>query len=445
MRILVVGAGTVGTSIAEELASDHEVVVIDSDRDRVDELRYSLDILGIHGDGTVARFLEEAGVETADILIASTDDDRANIISALTAKLLGDVFTIVRVKRFEFLESWRRDRQAFGVDHMICTDLLTAQVITDIIGLPGALTVRSFANGTVQMAEFSIAETSPLVDKTVQEADRFGELTFVAVFRNERIEVVDGGTTFEAGDSVVVIGPPNRVRECSQAAVNGGATAVDRFIVLMGGSTIAYHIAKKLEQRGYVPRIIESDSERADELASELSDTIVMNHDALDIDFLKREKFDRADTAIASLGIDGQNLLSSLLANRLGISRTISITENVEYAPLFESAGVSTSVTPRQVAAEEILRFAWKFEAENLAIIEHDAAEVIEFVVEPASPLANRSIEESMADLPNAVVIGAITRDGRVLLPRGETKIRPNDHVILFVESSILDAILDWL
>ncbi|MFC7046530.1 Trk system potassium transporter TrkA [Halobacteriaceae archaeon GCM10025711] len=435
MRILVVGAGEVGSSIAASLAESHEIVVIDIDPDRVDSLTYRYDVLALEGDGTSLESLEDAGVEKADILIASTDDDETNLATCGTVKTISDAFTIARVKKTAYLDTWQRNHGAFGVDFMVSTNLLSAQAIVNVIGLPTALDVDPFAGGRVQMAEFEVPTGSPVADQTVQQADRFESLTFAAVLRNGEVEIPTGQTVINEGDRVVVIGSPESVQGFA-AAVAPEATSGDvQDVVIVGGSAIGFLTARLLEQRGFSPRLIESDPDRARQLAEDLPDTTVMQHDATDIDFLEREHVGDADLVIASLASDEQSLLVSLLARQLGAKRTVAVVDQGQYVDLFETVGIDVAVNPREVTAEEITRFTREQQAENVAIIEADLAEVLEFEVEDGSVLVGRPIREVVGDLPAGIVIGALTRNGELVTPRGDTVIEPGDHVVIFVRA----------
>jgi len=212
VHVVVIGAGQVGSAIAKGLAASHEVVVVDIDAERVDALQYDADVLAVEGDGTELEDLQAVDIERADLLIASTDDDETNLVACGTAKTVGDPFTIARAKSSKYLTTWRKSDGAFGVDFMVGTNLLTAEGIVRVIGLPAASEVESFADGQVQMAEFTIPEDSPVAGQTVQEADRFESLTFAAVFRNGDAVVPRGGTRLNNGDEVVVIGSPESVR-----------------------------------------------------------------------------------------------------------------------------------------------------------------------------------------------------------------------------------------
>lgn len=225
MNIVIIGAGEVGSTIAESLSGSHDVTVIDIDAQRVDELTYDLDVLAVQGDGTDSEVLQEAGAPDADLFIASTDIDETNIVACGTAKALGSPFTIARVRRPQFLDTWQQGEGVFGVDFMVCTDLSTAQVMVDVVGLPTARDVDTFANGTIQMAEFDVPPDSPITDRTVAEADTFETLTFAAIIRDDEFIIPSGQAVIEAGDDVVVIGTPDAVRRFStEIAPDKGTT-----------------------------------------------------------------------------------------------------------------------------------------------------------------------------------------------------------------------------
>ncbi len=432
--MIIVGAGEVGSNIAASLADSHEVVVVDVDGDRVESLTYSLDVLAVEGDGASPDTLEETGITDADLLIASTDDDETNIVTCGTAKTVGNPFTIARVRNRKFLNTWQRAEGALGVDFMVGTTTLTAQSIVRVIGLPAARDVDTFAGGTVQMAEFEIPEGSPVAGQTVQEADRFDSLTFAAILRPDELVIPKGNTQIRAGDEVVVIGSSDSVQtlsaEVAPHAANGSSD-----VLVVGGSDIGFQTTRLLGDQGLSPRLVERDHDRALEIAEAIPSATVLEHDATDREFLEREHVADVDVVVAALGNDEKNLLAGLLAKRLGADRAVAVVEDGEYVRLFEEVGIDVAVNPREVTAEEITRFTRERRTENVALIESDRAEVIEIEVGDESVLAGRPIRESAADLPGGVVLGAITRNGTFVVPRGDTVVEVGDHVVVFVDA----------
>jgi trk system potassium uptake protein TrkA len=447
MYVIIIGAGEVGSSIAASLADSHEVVVVDVDGERVDTLTYSEDVLAIQGDGTSIGTLREAGIDEADMVIASTDDDETNLVACGTAKTINDPFTIARVKNVDYLETWQqaRDQRAFGVDFMVCTNLLTAQDTVRVISLPAARDVDPFAGGAVQMAEFQVGEESPVADQTVREADRFDSLTFAAIVRNGSVEIPRGETTIRADDKVIVIGSPESVQAFATEVAPRETPSSNEDLLIIGGSEIGYHTARLLEDRGLHPRLIERDPDRARELAEKLPDTVVMESDPTDAEFLAREHVDEADAVVAALESDEKNLLVSVLAKQLGAHRTVAVVETTEYVNLFETVGVDVGINPREVTAEEITRFTRELHTENVALIEDAKAEVLEVEVDEDSALVGRSIREAVADLPEGFVVGAITRGGEFVVPRGDTVVEPGDHVVAFVDRDALPVVTEKL
>ncbi|WP_071932674.1 Trk system potassium transporter TrkA [Halodesulfurarchaeum formicicum] len=441
MRILIVGAGEVGSSIAANLAATHEVVVIEQDPVLVEKLNYSLDVLAVQGDGTDLEVLRDADIDRADMVIAATDSDETNIVISGTAKTVTDTFTIARVKRRQLLTTWEQSHGAFGVDFMVCSDLVTAEAIYRISAVPHAHDVDEFSNGLVQMVELKVDAGSPVVGKSVREADQYDSMTFAAIFRDGELIVVTGETTIQAGDSIVVIGSPSSVRSFA----NESATEVDEEIedvVVIGGSKTGHQTARVFEEHGYRPRLIEKDRDRARYLAEELQQTTVLESDATDVEFLAREHVGEADVVVVCLESDEKNLLVSLLARKLGAKRTVAIVETADYSDLFEAVGVNIAVDPRMETAEEIVRFTREGHTEKVAMLQHDRAEVLEVELDETSPVAGRKLVDVVSDLPDGVVIGAISRDGTLLAPRGETVFQTGDHVIIFVDAEVLNDVV---
>ncbi|WP_306058849.1 Trk system potassium transporter TrkA [Natronococcus wangiae] len=440
MRVIIVGAGEVGRSIAKDLVETHDVVIIERDEEIVEDLTYSIDALVVQGDGTKLETLREAGIERTELLIASTDNDEINIVTCGTAKTTGDVFTIARVKRHNLLTTWKGSKGAYGVDFMVSSDLLTAEAIFRISGLPGAHDVNTFTGGLVRMAEFEVSADSPIADQTVREADRYDSLTFAALFRDDELIIPRGETAIQPGDRVVVIGSTESVTQFANDIVITKHREVTD-VVIIGGSEIGFQTARVFEEHGYRPHLIEQDRERAREIAETLPNTSVWESDATDVDFLEQEHVDDADMVIAALDSDERNLLVSMLARKIGVERTVAVIETVEYAELFEAVGVDVAISPREETAEEIIRFTRADQMEKVAMLEHDRAEVLEIEIGRDSALAGREIADAIGDLPECVVIGAISRAGELVIPRGKTEIQPGDHVVLFTDTHLLDEV----
>lgn len=440
MYVLIVGAGQVGRTIAANLERSHEVAVVERDPRIAEDVTYARDVLTVTGDGTALETLREAGLERADMVVACTDAGETNLVVCGTAKTATNAFTIARVRRHTMLETWEGAEGAFGVDFMICTDLLVARKIVHLSGFPRAQDVETFAGGLVRMAEFEVGPESPLVGRRVRDSDQYGSVTFAGVFRDGELMVARGETRFEDGDRIVVVGDAESVGEFGLANVTEGTASTDD-VVIVGGSEIGYQTAREFESHGFEPRLIERDRKRARELAEALPGALVVEGDATDAEVLARERVDEADLVVTSLDSDGMNLLVSLLARRIGADRTVAVIDNTEYTDLFEVVGIDVAVNPREETAEEIVRFTRTDRTEKIAMLEHDRAEVVEIELDPESVLTGRRIDESVADLPEGVVVAAISRGGRLVVPRGETVPQPGDHAVLFVDAAVLDEV----
>ena len=428
--------------IARTLSPAHDVVVVDENEERVEEIKYELDVLTLAGDGTSADVLEEAKVERADLMIASTNDDKTNLVACGTAKTLGNPFTIARVRRAEYKRTWDRTEAAFDVDFMVCSDLQTAQTIVNIIGLPAAIHVDPFAGGIVQMAEFKINEESSITGRSIADVDHYDSLTFVGLFRNGDMILPRGDTRIHGLDRAVVIGSPESVQGFAQDIAPDETPGTADEIVIIGGGEIGYHTARILEERNFRPRLVEGDKERARERAEDLPGTVVMSHDPTDTEFLRREHIDEADILVSALPADEMNMLVSVLAKRIGTRRVISVVNEGNYVQLFEEIGIDVAINPRIVTGEEVTRFTHEEVALNVAVLENDQAEVLELELDARSELVGRTIREIDETLKAGVVFGAITRNRELIVPRGDTVLNPGDHIIVFVETGFVDDLI---
>ena len=439
MRIVVIGAGDVGTNIAEDLAETHDLVVVDMDSDRVEQLQSSLGLTAIEGDGRSLDTLETAGIREAEVVIASTDDDTVNVMVCGAVKNVTDAFTIARAKSADLFETWKHFEGVFGIDLLLSIDRLTAEAVVRTVMLPGALAVSSFVNGTVEMAEFEIDAEDRIANETVEESDEFPSLTFAGVLRGDRVVIPSGDTVIEPGDRVVVIGSPSSVRRFSTRLAPAATLDTDDDVVIVGGGEVGYRIASLFEERGFTPQLIEHDPERAETLAERLPNTTVVEGDVTSFEFLTEMNINEADFLIGTLD-DETNYLLSLLAAGVGVEHTATVVDEADYTDLFEAAGVDVIVQPHTVVARETTRATREY-TDEAAMLERDSAEVLEITVESDSVLAGESIVDVAHDLPDGFVVGAVVRDGSLTTPRGGTVIQVGDHVVAFVDTNALDEV----
>ena len=446
MKVVIIGVGQVGSSVAHTLAEDHEVIVVDRNPDALDSIRAEADVLTHEGNGANLEVLKTAGVEEADLVIGSTSDDQSNILICSTARALNkDAFTIARVAETEYLATWSQLREAFNVDFMVGADHLTARNIVEVAGLPTARDVEYFGQGRVVMAEFTIPADSPATGRAVRTLDLSREVNLVAVFDDENMEIVRGETTLKADTRLLVIGQPTQVERFGTKLVSKARRQQTRQVLILGGGEIGYQTARMLEQRGLEPRLVERDPDRAHALARELPDTLVLQDDATDPDFLRQTGIGDTDLVVSALTPDERNLLTSVLSCELGAKKVLSVVHHETYESVFSGSGIDVTVNPRREVIEEILRHTRDRDVEKITFVEHERGEVVEIKVNSESCLVGRPLQEAAEEVPHNFVLGAVIRNGTVLIPRGDTVLKDRDHLVMFVDTSVADEVLDMV
>lgn len=430
--MIVIGAGEVGSSIAEALYREHDVVIIEINPSRCEELQ-ALDVLVIEGNGASAKVLKKARVGEAEIVIACTNIDEINIVACAAAKQLKAKTTIARVQDPEYLETWKKGH--LGVDYMVCSELLTAKAIARIISIPEARAVNDFAGGRILMGEFQIKENSPITEIPLSNAGLHPCCTIVSIIRKDKVIIPQGGDLLMEGDRVIAIGTPEAITKFNNRISKLGTLAK---VVIIGGGRIGFRLAQILETRGTRPWIIEADEERSKFLAENLAGSLVFKSNGADVEFLERERIGQADVAVSVMESDEKNLLSSLLLKQLGVRKVIARVENPPYVKLFEIVGVDVAINPRTVTKEEIIKYTMRLHAESITLIESGMAEVLE--VEASSGKAI-GVPLSKANFPKGSIVGAIVRGEQVIIPRGKDMIKPGDKVIIFAEESKLKEV----
>jgi len=436
MRVVIIGAGQVGRSIAHELQSDHDVVVVEQSSARL-ELIDPYDVMSIRGNGASIKMLKEANVPRADLTIACTDIDEVNMVASAASKHLGNPFTIARVHDPDYIESW--EPGDFGVDFMVCSELITARAIGQLIGVPAARGVQTFAKGKITTTELSVDPRSPLAGRPIEELDLPSSLRIVSLIRKGEVIIPSGENRIESGDLVVSVGIPEALGELNRRA---GGRRMAQNIVILGGGRIGFRLAQTLQQRGLRPKLVESGSERSRWLAEQLPHCQVFQSDATDLEFLEHERFGTYDVGISVMDRDERNLLSALLLKTLGVDKVIAGVADPEYAEIFERVGVDVAVSARKVVAEEIIRFTRRRIA-GLSTIEGNRAEILEVEVSPESPLVGTELEN--VHFPSGATIGAIVRNNRVIIPSGDDALHIGDLVIVFSKKSAVTEVEDLL
>jgi trk system potassium uptake protein TrkA len=432
VKIVVIGAGQVGSTVVEALHDEHELTVIDLDRSRLGPLSYRHDISTIEGNGATRSVLLEAGIKEAGLLIACTSRDEPNLIAAMLAKKLNpEVRAVVRATEVEYLEAWHE--RHLDVDLVVSSEIETAYAVSRTLGVPAARQTDVFAEGQVQIVEFDVEATAgdhAVIGRPLREARIPADSKVASIIRGDSAVVPRGDQSIEPGDRVIVIGSPRAAQEWS-AIIAGDRPRLDD-VVIYGAGRIGVAVAEHLLRQGIRVRMIESDRDRARRVAEKLPEARVFNATGLEPDFLERERIGQSRAAIFAMRDDAKNHYAATLARIHGVGFTIAIVHEPISVEVFEQAGVDVAVNPRQLTAEELVRFAHDPRTQQVAMLEGDRYEVLDVTVRSESRLVNTRFR----DLPmTGSLIGAIVREGKAIFPHGEDVLLPGDRVIVFTEA----------
>ena len=432
MKVFLIGAGQVGTTIVEALHEDHEITVLDNEASRLRAIAGRFDVVTYEGDGTSRKDLANAGVGSADLVIACTSRDEVNLVAGMFARREASGATIViRTSNVEYVELWRGGQ--LDVDFVVSSELETAFAISRIIGVPAARQTDVFAEGQVQVGEFDIDEdASPgVLGVPLRDAELPGDSTVAAIIRQDETILPGGDDVIHTGDRIVVIGSPRAAKAWSTLLWAGGGAVRD--VVVYGAGRVGSAIARVLLDQGISVRMIEASPEQARRAADALPKARVYNATGFDPDFLERERIGQSQAGIFAMRDDAKNQYAASLAQVHGMAFTIAIAHEAVSVAAFEQAGIDVSVNPRGVTAEEIVRFAHDPRMQQVAMLEGNRYEVLDVTTRESS----RYIGMAFRDMPvHGSLIGAIIRDGTAIFPHGDDVLEAGDRVIIFTEAA---------
>jgi trk system potassium uptake protein TrkA len=433
VKIFIIGAGQVGSTIVEALHAEHDLTVIDLEPRRLTPLAYRYDIVTIESNGASRRSLAEAGVRDADLVIAVTSRDEANLVTATFARIEAPrATTVIRTSNVEYIELWREGR--LDVDFVVSSEIETANAITRVVGLPAAVQTDVFADGQVQMVEYDVDEHSnpALLGRPLRECGLLpGDSRLVSIIRGENMIIPRGDAVISAGDRLVIVGSPEAAQAWGRLLAPGEGAIED--VVVFGGGQVGTAIARQLLEQGISVRIIEPARERARRIAEDLPAARVYQASGLDPDFMERERIGQAQAAVFAMREDAKNHYAATLARLHGVEFTIAIVHDPIARAVYEHSGVDVAVNPRQVTAEEIVRFAHDPRTQQVAMIEGNRFEVLDITTSPSSEYVGLSFREMPI---RGAVIGAIVRDGAAVFPHSDDVLQAGDRVIVFTESA---------
>ncbi len=432
MRVFVIGAGQVGSTIVEALHEEHELAVLDTEGSRLQALASRFDVAVFTGDGTSRKDLSAAGIAHADLVIACTSRDEVNLVAGMFARREAEgVTTVIRTSSVEYVDLWREGQ--LDVDFVVSSELETAYAISRILGVPAARQTDVFAAGQVQVGEFDIDEDASrdVVGVPLRHAKIPADSKVAAIIHGEETILPRGDDVIHEGDRIVVIGSPTATKAWSSLLWPQGGTVRD--VVVYGAGRVGSAIARVLLDQGINVRLIEADRERARRAAEAFPGVRVFNATGFDPDFIERERIGQAQAGIFAMRDDAKNLYASSLTRVHGISFTIAIAHEGISVPAFDQAGIDVSVNPRAVTAEEIVRFAHDPRMQQVAMLEGNRYEVLDVTTRESS----RYIGSTFRDMPvHGALIGAIVRDGQAIFPHGDDVLQAGDRVIIFTEAA---------
>jgi trk system potassium uptake protein TrkA len=438
MKILILGAGQVGRTAAQHLSREeaNEVTVVDLNEDTLRELQDRLDVRTVAGNAAFPTVLEAAGAAEADIIVALTSSDEVNMLACEVAFTLFRTPTkIARIRAAEYTDRAALfGADALSVDVCINPEQLVTEYVQRLIFFPGTLQVLEFADGKVRLIGVRVRESGLLAGRSLSELPRQlpeVQVRVVAIYRDGRSVAPDGATAIAAGDEVFFLAAREDIRRIMSTLRHGEDPA--RRIVIAGGGNIGYRLAKTLEKHNQI-KVIERDARRARRLSEQLDNAIVLHGDAADEQLLIEENIDSADVFAAVTNSEEANILSAMLAKRLGAHKVIALINKPSYTELVESGPIDIAISPQTITIGSLLAHVRRGDVVRVHALRRGAAEAIEAIVhgdERSSRVVGRAVGD--VELPEGASIGAVVRGDEVIMAHHDTLIRADDHVILFL------------
>lgn len=447
MKVIVCGAGQVGTNIARHLATEHnDVTVIDQSPELVRRVTDTLDVQGLAGFASYPDVLERAGASDADMLIAVANADEVNMVACQVAHSLFNVPTkIARVRAQSYQKPIWADlfsRDHMPIDVIISPEIEVARAISNRLKAPGAVDMIPMADGLLQVIGVRLEEDCPIVDTPLRQLTTLFpdlHLIVITIIRDGKVIVPDPEDQLLIGDEVYFVAEAEHVAR-SLAAFGHEEPEAHR-IVIIGGGNIGLFLAQEFEQTraDLSTKVIEVGKERATLVAEQLKETMVVNGDALDLEILEEVNIAQTDTIVAVTNDDEVNILSSLLAKRNGAKRAVTLVNKLSYEPLIASLGIDVVVNPRAITVSTILQHIRRGRIIAVHALREGAGEVIEAEALDTSAAVGKPLRDVRMD--KGIIIGAVVRGEEVLLPRGDLEIKAKDRVVLFAAAQAVKEV----
>lgn len=442
MKIVIYGANELAGIIAAKFFEDHDIIVIDDDASKR-EVFEKLDLEYVSGSGANINLLESIGIKDADIFIACSDNDEANIVACLTVTNMTKLKTVCVVSKKDNVESLSLVRgskyqKELMIDYVLWPEELMTQEIFRIITVPNAIDVENFANGKARLLEYRIDEDTKFINKKVKDCNFPDETLIVGITRDSKLFIPNGETQLLLNDKVIFMGSSYSLDIL--AGKFSDDTGKVKQVTIIGGGNVGMMLAQNLEKANIKIKLIENDYKRCIELAENLKNTLVLNGDGANFELLEEERVGESDVVISVTNNDEKNLLCSLLAKQLGVPKVITrVYKNVN-ANLFEKVGIDVAISQNGAAIDDIENHLIKTDIEILATVERGQGEVLEISV----PFNFKTEMIMNLKFPVNAIIAIIQRRNRVIIPRGTTQVMPNDSLIVFTTQENSEAIKEY-
>jgi trk system potassium uptake protein TrkA len=432
MRVIIVGAGEVGYQIAKFLTYENvDVVIIDREGNKLRKISEELDIATIEAEGSDPSAFKEAGADKADLLVAVTNSDETNMIACLIGKAMFNIKRkIARIRNPDyFFNKELLSKSNLDIDPAINPELESAEAVVKLIENPFASEVIEFENGKVLVIGFKILQNSPIEGKKLKSIRALLKKDFVIgiIERDENVIVPSGEDIVWEGDIVHMPLPKEDVQEVIQSF--GIQVNPAKRIMILGGGRIGYYIAKKMENKADI-KIIEKNPDRCKFLSKNLSRALILHGDGADKPLLIEENISSMDIYIACSNNDELNIMAALLAKKLGVKKVISLVNRTDYVSLAHNLGIQSVLSPRLITASKILRYLRRGEILSVTAISENKAEIIEVEVLKNSNIVGKTLKEGF--FPKNSILGAIIRNDKIIIPKGDDLIKEKDKLIIF-------------
>ncbi len=438
MKIIIVGCGKVGLTLAQQLSQEnHELTMIDEDAYRLHRVTDSLDAMGIVGNGVNHVVLQEAGVETADLLIAVTGNDEKNLLCSVIARKAGHCQTIARIRNPIYNDEIEFLKREFGVAMIINPEYAAAEEIFRIFQFPSAIRVDSFAKGNVEFLQFKVIKDSPLIGKKLYQMHQEFKLKVLigTVIRGDEVIIPNGSYEFMEGDTVSVVAQKMVAIEFFKI-INMAKDRV-RDVMIAGGGEIGFYLSKLLVNAGTGLTIIDNDKERCEYLSTEIPDATIIYGDATEQDLLIEEGLENVGGFAALTGVDEENILLSLYARDVSTAKTVTRVDRGSFNSVINEMNLGSIIYPRIITSDSILKFvrSWNTdsdsEVETLYKLADGKAEAVEFILKGDSSFLGIPLQ-ALKFRPNTL-IGCIYRNHQVIIPSGQDTLKAGDSVIVMM------------